>query len=214
MRTYIVLFLLFIGLLIYSSSYFSRKNVRLLNANWLKTIKIINFLSLVICLINVILIIEYNKRFSGYWTINVCMLLGFLTWFLINALINNTFRTRFERFYNWLFILLLFISTPFLLIDVLTSNVGINYEDNYIKIETNGGLMMPPHHDIYQKKGLLEKNIHRSTFRGDETDSLSVTYNIDSTEITFFSIDSIKNSLSLEKKYKIDSIKLVFAKLN
>jgi hypothetical protein len=74
--------------------------------------------------------------------------------------------------------------------------------------------MAAPTHTIYQKKGLVEKFISTSIFQAQETDSISVNYAIDSTEITFFMTNTEENSPFSDRKTGRDSVKMTFEKLN
>jgi hypothetical protein len=210
----IIPILLMLAVYAYSRFEVNKKNGKQLNANWLKTIKLIHFLSLFICLVNVFLIVQLNSNFSGFWTMKSSVFLCILTSFLIVFLANNFVKTKLEKLYYLLFILGLIISSPFLLFGIISSNNKINYEDNCIRIETNVGIMSSPQHVIYHKKGLVEKFFLTSIFRANETDSISVNYRVDSTEMTFFHVKQTENSLILHKKHEMDSIKIAFGKLN
>jgi hypothetical protein len=210
----IIPILLMLAVYAYSRKVFSKKNGRQLNANWLRTIKFIHFLSLLICLINPFLIIQFNHNFRGVWTIEICIFLCILSWFLIVFSGKKSVKTNLEKLYYLLFILGFIVTSPLLLFGVIASKSKIYYEDNHIRIERSVGLMPAPRHIIYQKKGLVEKFIFTQIFNVQATDSISVNYAIDSTEITFFMTNTEENNPFSDRKNGRYSFKMTFEKLN
>jgi hypothetical protein len=167
-----------------------------------KRLKLIHYLALILTIALVLVYINFNYCFPGFWFGRLLFILAIISGLTIYPIAENSISNKIESFYFKLFSMfpiffLMVLLVPFIGVIIAISAIGtlispyekIYFEDYKIRVQTTfTSPMVAPEINIYSKKYLYEKHLKEYDFRYYEADSVEVEYKNDSTFIYFIEI--------------------------
>jgi hypothetical protein len=193
----IVLTIVFILLYTYGLFRWDKLVAWKLSSKVSKTIKYFHYLTLLIVLTIAFTYSLFDIGLRGLWTTRSFIIITLLTGMFFNFITNKTIINKIEKVYFKLFsffppITGLILCIPFLGVVIVFSLIGrliepantIYYEDEHLRIQsTFTGVLGPKRFDIFTKKSLYEKHLFVPDFHFEDSDSIVVHYDKDSTRI-------------------------------
>jgi hypothetical protein len=166
-----------------------------------KTIKYVHYLTLFVALSIVFTYSQFGVGLRGLWTTRTFVIIALLTGVFFNFVTDKTIMNKMEKVYFKLFSLLPTLTGVILFIPILgvvtvISLLGnlidpvnkIYFEDEHLRIQSSfTGVLVPPCLEIFAKNSIFEKHIYSPDFRGKDLDSITVSYDNDSTRIYVYS---------------------------
>lgn len=183
--------------------FFWDKNINWrLNLTVSRTIKLLHYIGLLICLIVGITYANYDIGLRGLWTTRTIIIFTLLTGVFFIFLADKTSQSKIEGWYFKIFAFMpicaaatLFI--PFLGVVLVLSLIGqltdpaihIYYEDDKLRVQSSFvGVLGPPRLDFFEKKMIFEKKLNHTDISSYEIDSVNVAYDTDSTRIFVYGL--------------------------
>ena len=168
-----------------------------------KRLKLIHYLALILTTALVLVYINFNYCFPGFWIGRLLFVLAIISGLTIYPLAENSISNKIESFYFKLFSMfpiffLMVLLVPFIGVIIAISAIGtlispyekIYFQDDKIRVQTTfTSPMVAPEINIYSKKFLFEKHLKEYDFRYYEADTVEVKYKNDSTFIYFLDIE-------------------------
>jgi hypothetical protein len=210
--TTLAIILIIYGLGLY---FWDKKTVWRLNDKISKRIIQFHYVLTFLVVISIVLTWIGNWSFSGQWTTRVIVMGFLLSGILIHPLTNWAGNRKIEKYYFRLLSFLptltaLFSLIPFagmLMISTLFGQLlypvnKVYFESNKLRVQSSYlGPMWPPGIYVYQKKGLLEKQLVTTPISELFIDSVGVEQQPDSTFVTLFDNE---NGKQVTLKFKIE----------
>lgn len=173
-----------------------------LDAKTTGTIKSIHYAGLTICIAVAVAFTLFDIGLRGLWTTRVIIIMTLLTGVFFQFVANRAALRRIESLYFTLFSFLPIATAgmllvPFLGVVLIASLWGqltapaerIYYEDEQLRVQsTFVGVLGPPRIDIYRKDLMFEKHLSRADYWASEIDSISVSYDQDSTRVIAYGL--------------------------
>jgi len=170
-----------------------------------------HYLLALLILISILLEITDNLSFSGQWTTRIIIIGFLLTGTFIFPVTNWGNKLKIEKFYFRIFSLFpiltfLFSLIPFLGIVAVLSCYGqltdpvknIYYEDERIRIQSSFvGVLGPPRLFVYQKKGILERQLATAFKSAADMDSVSIDNGKDNMLIVMYEHKQVMDTLKI-----------------
>ena len=165
-------------------------------------IKAIHYAGLTICLVVGMSFALFDIGLRGLWTTRVVIMVTLITGMFLKFVADRAALKKIEsvyfRFFSFLPIATAgMLLVPFVGVLLVASLWGrltgpaeaIYYEDGKLRIQsTFSGVLGPPRIDIYQKEFIFEKHLCRADYWASEIDSISVSYDTDSTRVIAYGL--------------------------
>ena len=179
-----------------------------LNSNLSKTIKYVHYLALFITLTIAFTYTQFGIGLRGLWTTRIFVTVVLLIGIFFNFVTDRTIINKIEKIYFRVFSFLptftgVILCIPFLGIVIVFSLLGrliepansIYYEDEHLRIQSSfTGVLAPKSFDFFTKKMFYEKYLYVSDFYCEDSDSLAVHYDKDSTRIFVYKLHQENNA--------------------
>lgn len=182
--------------------YWDKKINWRLNTKMSKSIKLLHYIGLLICLTVGIIYTNFDIGLRGLWTTRTIIIFTLLTGVFFTFLADKSSTSKIEKWYFKIFSFVPILTAatlfiPFLGVVIVLSLFGqltdpatkIYYEDDKLRIQSSFvGVLGPPRLDIFEKKIIFEKKLKRAEFWANEIDSIKVAYDTDSTRIIAYGL--------------------------
>ena len=194
-----ILFIIAYGLGLF---YWDKKIDWRLNPKISRSIKLLHYIGLLICLTVGITYTNFDIGLRGLWTTRTIIIFTLLTGIFFIFVADKASIRKIEKWYFKIFSFLPILTAgslfiPFLGVVIVLSLFGqltdpateIYYEDDKLRIQSSFvGVLGPPRLDIFEKNLIFEKHLKRADFWANEIDSIRVSYDSDSTRIIAYGL--------------------------
>lgn len=194
-----ILFIIAYGLGLF---YWDKKINWRLNPKMSRSIRLLHYIGLLICLTVGSTYTNFDIGLRGLWTTRIIILFTLITGVFSIFLGDNTSINKIEKWYFKIFSFMPILTAatlfiPFLGVVIVLSLFGqltdpatkIYYEDDKLRVQSSFvGVLGPPRLDIFEKKMIFEKKIKRNSFWANEIDSIKVAYDTDSTRVVVYGL--------------------------
>ena len=194
-----ILFIIAYGLVLF---YWDKNISWRLNPKISRSIKLLHYAGLLICITISITYINFDIGLRGLWTTRTIIIFTLLTGIFFIFVADKASIRKIEKWYFKIFSFLPILTAgtlfiPFLGVVIVLSLFGqltdpateIYYEDDKLRIQSSFvGVLGPPRLDIFEKNLIFEKHLKRADFWANEIDSIRVSYDSDSTRIVAYGL--------------------------
>ncbi|CAN5369193.1 hypothetical protein BH10BAC1_BH10BAC1_16890 [soil metagenome] len=173
-----------------------------------KTIKYVHYLTLFVAMTIAFTYSQFDVGLRGLWTTRTFVIVALLTGVFFNFVTDKTILNKIEKIYFRLFSFLppitgVILCIPFLGVVIVVSLLGrliepassIYYEDEHLRIQSSfTGVLAPKRIDIFAKKSFYEKYLYEPDLYCEDSDSIAVNYDKDSTRIFVYQLPQEDNA--------------------
>jgi hypothetical protein len=165
-------------------------------------IKIIHYFGLIICCVVAWSYLSYGIGLRGLWTTRIIIILTFTIGIFFIFVSNQAALNTFEKVYFRLFSFIPALTTALSLIVWIAGVIIISiflrvfnpaektfYEDDKLRVQsTFQSVMLKPQIDVFEKKLIFEKYLKKLDLPAAEIDSITISYDADSTRIKVYGL--------------------------